>query len=875
MKPVGAFRVVPALPPVLEPLRELAGNLWWCWNHSAIELFRRLDHSLWERTGHNPVLLLGTIDQWRLDEAAADAGFRALLNQVTDELRSYMASDETWFARTHGRVDRPLVAYFSAEFGLTECLSIFAGGLGLLAGDHLKSASDLGVPLVGVGLLYQEGYFRQYLNQAGWQQEAYVDNDFHTLPLSLVSQPDGQPLAVSVPFPNREVEVQVWRAQVGRIPLYLLDSNVAANQGPDRAITNQLYGGDRETRIQQELLLGIGGFRALEQLGLQPAVYHMNEGHSAFLGLARIRDLVESQGLPFGAARELAGAGLVFTTHTPVAAGHDYFPPEMMDRYLPDYARATGVSRHQGLGMGRLERGNSSEPFGMTTFALRLAGHSTAVSKLHGQVSRRMWRVLWPEVPEDEVPIAHVTNGVHLRSWISREMDRVYDRYVGQDWWERPTNLVAWRAGIASIPQEELWRTHELRRERLIAFTRRRLRDQLRQRSRPQSELDVADEVLDLDALTIGFARRFATYKRATLLLRDPARLTRLLTDPARPVQVLFAGKAHPRDEPGKALIQQVVQLAQEPTLRRRIVFLEDYDTAVARTLVRGCDVWLNTPRRPEEASGTSGMKAAANGVLNLSTLDGWWDEAWSGRDPAGIPIGWSIGQGESYADRDEQDQIEAAALYDLLERDVVPTFYDRGIDGLPRGWIARMQASISYLVPLISSHRMVREYVERCYLPAAAQAHRLAADDLAPVRELAAWRARVEQAWPQIAVVAVETPPRAELRVGDTTEVRARVHLGALEPTDLVVQLYVGRIDARGELSDGRPLPMQPTGRCGDASYLYEAAGVPCPASGLHGYTVRVLPAHADLATPFQSGLITWATPETAAAAPASADPR
>jgi starch phosphorylase len=863
MKPVGAFRVVPALPPALEPLRELAANLWWCWNHPAIELFRRLDQVLWERTGHNPVRLLGTIDQRRLEEAAADPGFHALLNQVAGDLRSYLTSDETWFARTHGPVDRPLVAYFSAEFGLTECLSIFAGGLGLLAGDHLKSASDLGVPLVGVGLLYQEGYFRQYLNDAGWQQEAYVDNDFHTLPLSPVFDSDGQPLNVSLPFPDREVKLLVWRAQVGRVPLYLLDSNTPQNQPADRAITNQLYGGNLETRIQQELLLGIGGFHALEQLGVRPVIYHMNEGHSAFLGLARIRHLVESRGLPFGAARELAGAGLVFTTHTPVAAGHDYFPPELMDRYLPGYARATGVSRQRGLGMGRLDGGNPSEPFGMTTFALRLAAHSTAVSKLHGQVSRRMWRVLWPEVPEDEVPIAHVTNGVHLRTWISREMDRLYDRYLGRDWWERPTNPLAWRAGVASIPEEELWRTHELRRGRLVAFTRRRLYQQLRQRSRPRSELDVAGEVLDLDAMTIGFARRFATYKRATLLLRDPARLTRLLTDPARPVQILFAGKAHPRDEPGKALIQQVVQLAQEPNLRRRIVFLEDYDTAIARTLVRGCDVWLNTPRRPLEASGTSGMKAAVNGVLNLSTLDGWWDEAWAERDQADTPIGWAIGRGEAYADPDEQDRIEASALYDLLERDVVPTFYDRAVDGLPRNWIARMRASIGYLVPLISSDRMVREYVERCYLPAAAQVRRLADNDLAPVRSLAAWRARVEQAWPQIAVVAVETPPRMEVRVGDTTEVRARVRLGTLDPSDLVVQLYLGRIDAQGELSDARPLPMAVAGRCDDASYLYEALGVPCPASGLHGYTIRVLPAHAELATPFQPGLITWATPE------------
>jgi starch phosphorylase len=812
-----------------------------------------------------PGRLLGRVDQLRLDQAAADAGYVALLDRVVADLRAYLADRSTWFARTHGPAEAPLIAYFSAEFGLTECLSIFAGGLGLLAGDHLKAASDLGLPLVGVGLLYQEGYFRQYLNDAGRQQEAYVDNDFLNLPLLLERHWDASPLTIELPFPDRLVRAQVWRAQVGRIPLFLLDTNVAANTPADRRITNQLYGGDLEMRLQQELLLGVGGHRALEALDLHPLVYHLNEGHSAFLGLDRMRRLAEMHGLPFRVARELAGAGLVFTTHTPVAAGHDYFPPELLDRYLAGYPRATGLSRRRALGLGRLNPDNQAESFGMTTLALRLAAHSNCVSRLHGRVTRHMWQSLWPGVPEDEIPITHITNAVHLRSWVSREMDRLYDRYLGQGWWAEPASAAVWQQGIARVPAEELWRTHELRRQRLVVFARRRLRHQLEQRGRSRADVEQADQVLDLDTLTIGFGRRFATYKRATLLLRDPERLARLLNDPRRPVQVLFAGKAHPRDEPGKALIQSIVRLAQDERFRRRIAFLEDYDMAVARALVQGCDVWLNTPRRPLEASGTSGMKAAANGVLNVSTLDGWWDEAWRDLNQPATPIGWAIGRGESYSTEDEQDQVEAEALYDLLERDVVPTFYERGADGLPHAWIARMKASITSLVPAFNAQRMVREYAERCYLPAAEQVRRLTAGDMVAARALADWRQRIEEAWSRIAIRRVETRSGSELRVGDALDVRAWVELGSLSADDIGVELYLGRIDARGEFSQARPLPMRLVGT-DDGCALFEAVAAPGDGSGLHGYTVRVLPRHPDLASPFQSGLISWAPPNAAA---------
>jgi starch phosphorylase len=863
MRPIRTFLVTPALPPPLKGLRDVAYNLRWTWNHASIALFHRLDPDLWEATSHNPILMLGTIEQARLEAAAADEGFLAHLDGVTRYLDQYVRTASTWFRRTYGREegreDQPLVAYFSAEFGLTDCLSIFAGGLGVLAGDHLKSASDLGTPLVGVGLLYQQGYFRQYLNAAGWQQEAYENNDFHNLPLTLERGPDGVPRTVALDFPGRQVHAQIWRALVGRVPLLLLDTNLSANRPEDRGVTHQLYGGDLETRIRQEIVLGIGGYRALAALGLRPAVYHMNEGHSAFLALERVRCLMEPHGLSFAEAREAAAAGIVFTSHTAVAAGHDYFPPDLVERYFGDYARGLGLSLRDFLALGRQDPANGVEPFCMTVLASRLAAYRNGVSRLHGQVTRRMWHGLWPDVPEHEIPIGHVTNGVHFRSWISLEMNQLYDRYLGPRWQEETADRALWQHA-ERIPAEELWRTHERRRERLVGFVRRRLRPQLERRGAAPTELEAAGEVLDPQALTIGFARRFATYKRATLLLRELERLTRLLTDARRPVQVVFAGKAHPRDDAGKELIRQIVALARQDAFRRRLVFLEDYDMAAARYLVQGADVWLNTPRRPLEASGTSGMKAAANGVLNLSTLDGWWDEVWHEAQGRPEPIGWAIGRGEDYDDPEQQDRVEAGALFDLLERDVVPTFYDRGADGLPRRWIARMKASLGTLCPVVSAHRMVEEYTARFYQPAAARARALEADGMARAIALAAWKARVAAGWSHVRIEAVESAPLADLQVGGEVHVRARVHLGPLKPEDVAVEAVVGPVDAHGALVELGATRMRAAETDGTGRAHFAANAAPCRHSGMHGFTVRVLPDHPDLVTPFLPGLIVWA---------------
>jgi starch phosphorylase len=864
MKPIRTFTVIPSLPAPIEGLRVVAYNLRWAWNHEAIELFRRLDRDLWESSGHNPVLMLGAIEQDKLEAAARDDAFLAHLNRVSDELESYLTGESTWFHKmcSH-QADKPLVAYFSLEFGLTECLSIFAGGLGILAGDHLKSASDLGIPLVGVGLLYQQGYFRQYLNQAGWQQEEYPNNDFHNLPVSPACGRDGKLLVVEVAFPGRQVKAQVWRVQVGRVALFLLDTNFSGNARPeDRDITDQLYGGDHEMRIRQEIVLGIGGYRVLEALGLEPTVYHMNEGHSAFLALERVRRLMETRRLAFAEASQLASASLVFTTHTPVEAGHDYFSVEQMDRYFGDYARALGISRQEFLALGRRSPSDDGE-FCMTVLALRLASYRNGVSKLHGQISRRMWQPLWPGVPVEEIPIGHITNGVHFRSWISLEMNQLYDRYLGPNWREEPANSDVWNR-VHTIPAEELWRTHERRRERLVSWARLRVLNQRIRRSAPPAEIEAADEVLDPDALTIGFARRFATYKRATLLLRDLDRLKRILCDAARPVQLIFAGKAHPRDDAGKELIRQITTFSRQKELGRNLVFLEDYDVAVARYLVQGVDVWLNTPLRPQEASGTSGMKAAANGALNLSTLDGWWDEVWrSPVRPEGI--GWAIGKGETYDNREYQDQVEAEALYDLLERDVIPTFYDRGPDRLPRRWIGRMKSSIGTLCRFVNTHRMVSDYTCGFYSKADVQFRRLEADGAARARALAAWMARVRAGWQHVRVEAVEDGPGRALLVGANFGARARIQLGPLTPDDVAVELYLGRLDPAGEILEAGLTPMPPNGRDAQGRYLFEATSVPCSKSGLHGFTIRVRPHHPDLpgaegGTPFLPGLIAWA---------------
>ncbi|MDE2833538.1 MAG: alpha-glucan family phosphorylase [Bacteroidota bacterium] len=853
-KPVTTFTAVPSLPPTIERLRELAYNVRWAWHEDTLDLFRRLDPQLWTATGHNPVRLLGTIPQQRLVEAAADEGFLAQFEDVCDDFDGYMDPHGTWYAR-HGRSDGLLTAYFSAEFGVTECMPIFAGGLGVLAGDHLKSASDLGIPIVGIGLMYQQGYFRQHLDASGWQQETYQENDCANLPLILECDDRGRPLQVAVDYKQRPVYSRIWHLQVGRVPLYLLDTNFESNlRDEDRDLTDYLYGGGNELRVRQEIMLGIGGYRALKLLNLHPKVYHVNEGHSAFLALEHIRELMRSHQMSFDEAQVAASASVVFTTHTPVEAGHDRFPPDLMDRYMVSYAKdELKLSRRDFLALGRENADRDDEFFGMTKLALRMSASSNGVAHLHGQVSRAMWQRLWPDLPENEVPIGHVTNGIHIASWVSADLKQLLDRYIGRRWRDEPCDVSVW-SSVSQIPDHVLWQTHVRRRERLVNMARLALQQQLEHIGAPRVEIDRAAGVLDPNTLTIGFARRFATYKRATLLLHDRERLERILNNQERPVQILFAGKAHPRDHPGKELIQQIVALSRTPAFRHRVVFLEDYDMSIARYLLQGADLWLNTPRRPREASGTSGMKAAANGGLNFSILDGWWEE---GFDP---DIGWAIGDGRFYEDSAYQDEIDVNSLYDRLEYDILPMFYDRSAEGLPLEWIQRMKRSIATYSAMFNSHRMISQYVESAYLTAAERAVRLSDDNLVPARQLAAWQARVARAWPQVAVD-LDTGHLPEKQiVGEAFGVQARVHLGALTPDDVDVQLYLGRVTSKGAIVEPQLSVMTPVRAIDQYSYLYEASDVRCHTSGSLGYTVRVLPRHPDLVSSFSPGLVTWA---------------
>ena len=866
MQTVRTFTVKPSLPPALEDLQFIANNLYWSWHYDITEIFRRIDYDLWKQCNHNPIKMLGLVSQARLEDLAGNEGFIYQLKEARKTLEQTLHAP-SWFDQIYAREEHtPVIAYFSAEFGIHESVPIYSGGLGMLAGDHLKSASDLGVPLVAVGLMYQKGYFRQYLNTDGWQQEHYLENDFHNMPLELMQKENGNALTINLQFPDRTVQIQIWKAMIGRVSLYLLDTNLSCNTPHDRTITQTLYGGDSEMRICQEIVLGIGGLKGLFALGLEPTVCHMNEGHAAFMALERVRKLKNKHNLSFDEAFEMAKATHIFTVHTPVAAGSDEFPVEMIDRYFGHYYGTLGINRDQFLALGRVHPEDSHESFKMPVLALKTSAYRNGVSQLHGEVSRKIWSGLWPELPVAEVPINAITNGVHARTWLSPELNSLYERYLGSRWADEAVDKSIWH-NMDQVPDEELWRIHQRGKERMVGFARKRLKRQLQRRGAFHTELSWAEEVLDPEALTIGFARRFATYKRGNLLLQDPQRLIKLLTQTDMPVQFVFAGKAHPRDTAGKELIRQIVHFASEhPEIRRRLIFLEDYDMDIARYMVQGVDIWLNNPRRPMEASGTSGMKAAINGVLNMSTLDGWWCE---GYIPDG---GWIIGAGEEYDDLTYQDQVEGQAIYNLLEQEVVPLFFNRGKDRLPRRWIRRMKNTIKWCAPRFNTSRMVAEYTRKFYHPADRQWEELTANGMERVKALSSWKSKIRQDWSDLEIREVQTraldgesftefgDQQEELSVGSQVQVRAQIHLGRLEPADVAVQVYFGHVDSSGRIKDGQIAEMNYEQDTLDGQRVASFSGtIPCRISGRHGYALRILPQHEDLIEPYESGLILW----------------
>jgi starch phosphorylase len=839
MKAVRRFSVRAGLPEQLTELGTLATNLRWTWHPATQDLFAAIDPEAWERLG-DPLRLLAEVPAERLEQLAADPAFLARAGAVSDDLRRYLTAPR-WYQRRQSELAGgesnsarmpDSIAYFSMEFGVTEALPNYSGGLGVLAGDHLKAASDLGVPLIGVGLLYRSGYFRQSLSLDGWQIEHYPVIDPNGLPLEPLVEPSGAPILVHVSMPaGRVLRARIWKANVGRVPLLLLDSDIEDNDDDLRGVTDRLYGGDQDHRIRQEILAGVGGVRAVrtycELTGHpQPEVFHTNEGHAGFLGLERVRELVSSEQLDFDQALSAVRAGTVFTTHTPVPAGIDRFPIDLVQHYFGDGTLLPGLELRRVLALGAEDNVGM---FNMAHMGLRLAQRANGVSRLHGEVSRGMFGGLWKGFDTEEVPISSVTNGVHGPTWAAREITNILGESEVDSHAANP------------VTDALLWELRCTLRDRLVHEIRRRLRAAWLQRGASDLELGWTDSVFDPDVLTVGFARRVPTYKRLTLMLRDPGRLRSLLLHPERPFQLVVAGKSHPADDGGKALIQQIVRFADDPELRHRIVFLPDYDMSMARYLYWGCDVWLNNPMRPLEACGTSGMKSALNGGLNLSIRDGWWDELYDGSN------GWAIPTADGVNDPVRRDDLEAAALYELLGAQVAPLFYERGEDGVPSQWLARVRHTLASLGPQVQASRMVREYVETQYMPAATAVHLASADAFKLAKDLAEYRGRVAMAWPNVRVVDCEPgfdDGHAPV-VGERIQVNATVDLAGLNPTDVDVQAVIGRVGDTDELTDVVTVSMTPTG---DGRYIAE---LPLPHTGALGVTARVLPRHELLATP------------------------
>lgn len=848
--------VLPKLPQRISALQELAHNLWYSWNWEIVRLFIRLDPDIWEACSQNPVKMLAQVPQEKLQKAAQDEVFLVSLDRIYNKYKDYLERKK-WFHYKYGELESKTIAYFSLEYGLDTGLPVYSGGLGVLSGDTLKSASDLGLPMVAVGLLYRYGYFRQSLSSDGWQQERYEENDWYHMPVELVKNEKDEPIRVTVDLDGAPVQLQIWKVRVGLIPLYLLDANIPENPSKSREITSLLYGGDKDNRIRQEIILGIGGVRALRAMNIEPNIYHCNEGHSWFLTLERMRVLLQEKGLTFQEASQYIWSSTIFTTHTPVPAGNERFDPVLVHRYLGDIVKQLGVSWKEFISIGRVNPADEAESFCMTVAALKYSAFANGVSQLHGKVSRDMWHNIWPELPREEVPIRAITNGVHPSSWISHDMNDLYETYFGPRFSERPGAPEVWDR-VDRIPDVELWRVHCKRRERLVFFARKSLKRQLARRGSSQTDIQKAEQVLDPNILTIGFARRFSTYKRGNLIFSDPDRLATIINNEKCPVQFIISGKAHPLDDPGKEIIKKIVAHIDEDRFRNRVIFLEDYDINVARYLVQGSDVWLNNPRRPEEASGTSGMKAAVNGALNMSILDGWWDEGYEEM------TGFKIGNGEEYSNLDDQNRQESKALYRVLEHEVIPMFYNRNGRDLPFDWLARMKASIRMAGQRFSAQRMLMNYTNQFYVAALKSEADMSANNFELNRQVTTWIDRISKSWDKISIKDVYIPDlEPTVHVGQKVPVKMKVFLDAITPEDVTVEVVTGRLNSQGELLTYNPAgailngdhPGQPTA---DGVYNYSGE-VECRESGRFGISARVVPKNTLLLHTRKPKLISW----------------
>ncbi|MDI6791862.1 MAG: alpha-glucan family phosphorylase [bacterium] len=840
------LHVKPVIPKEINRLKEIAYNFWFSWNPEALWLFSSIDRPLWRKLRHNPVEFLNEVSQHKLEKASKDRTYLLESNKVMATFDHYMSKQKTWYThRFDDREKNELIAYFAAEYGIHESLAIYSGGLGVLSADHCKAASDLGLPFVAVGLLYRRGYFTQKIDGNGNQIAEYIDNEFDKVPIQQVLDKEGKPLVVAVDVTGRDVYVTVWEAKIGRISLYLLDTDIERNNEKDRLITCHLYGGELETRISQEIILGMGGVRVLAAMGMRPTVWHINEGHSVLMGFERIRSMVKEEGLSFYEALEVFRSTTVFTTHTPVPAGHDVFPLEMKEYYFKHYWEEVGLTRDEFMALG-LEERKGTKLFNLTRLAFKLANYTNGVSLLHSKITSKMWERLWPDIPIDENPIFHITNGIHTFTWIAPPMADLFDQYLGQEWRSNLSEIDFWKK-VEAIPDDIYWGVRKELKRRMIEVIRANLKKQRIRNKAAATEIREIENILDPDILTIGFARRFATYKRANLLFRDIERLKRIVTHPQRPVQIVFTGKAHPADHPAQDIIRQIYQITQQSGFRKRIVLLENYDINIARCLVSGVDVWLNTPKRPYEASGTSGQKVAVNGGLNFSILDGWWAEAAQDNN------GWVIGDDREFDDEEKQNMYDSESLYSLLEEEIIPLYYQENEKGYSSGWVNRSKESVRTIAPVYNTDRMVREYTRKCYIKASDSGRKCRANNYAVAREISSWKKKVSAAWPDVKLSMAEKCSQ-EFCFGEEKPIKILADLSTLQPADVTIELYIKKND------EEKPslVPLEHIKEQEEGGHLYQGIFSP-PDSGRYMISVRAIPSHPELLHKHETGLCKW----------------
>lgn len=849
----GKITVNPEIPERIKKLEDLAFNLWWSWNTDALKLYKSIDEDLWSKVKNNPVAFMKQVSQAKLYEAANNTQYLEEFDRIINRFETYLNEPNTWFNNTYKDAGDISIAYFSAEYGLDEALPIYSGGLGILSGDHCKSASDLGLPFTAIGLLYHQGYFTQQINRDGWQETSFYDLSLSELPIKPVLDNNNNELIISIDFPGRLIYAKVWQISVGRIKLYMMDTNIAQNSLADRDITARLYGGDQEMRIMQEIFLGIGGCRILESLNVKPTVYHMNEGHSSFLVVEIMRMLIRDYSVPFNVAKEIASRRTIFTTHTPVPAGNDIFPLNLIDKYFSNYWGQLGISRHEFVDLGLIAGSDAPQMFNMGVLALKIAGKKNGVSELHGQVSRDIFSDVWPNVPQEEIPIGHVTNGVHTFTWLSPNLKGLYTKYFDPNWTNDVTNYEYWN-GVYNIPDDELWAEHKHEKEKLIDLIKNSLKTQKERNGASAQEIKEIDSILNPDYLTIGFARRFATYKRADLIFKDLEHIKNIINNSTKPVQIIFAGKAHPADRPAHEVIKNIYDISNTPELKGKVILIENYNMSIARHLLHGVDVWMNNPRKPLEASGTSGEKAGVNGVINFSILDGWWVEGYKGNN------GWAIGEDKFYDNFENQDIDDSQSMYSILEKQIIPLYYDRNTNNIPVNWIQKMKESIKSVGSEYNTGRMVKDYTNKMYMPQAYRTKQIFADNFKAMYNLAEYKNYIDQNWNNVYIsswIDDSHPSEHTVSVKDSIDVSCFAYLGSINPEHISVEIFYGKVGEDGILHNPDVIPMTLVGKSHE-NYEYKG-NIKIDNGGHYGYTFRVIPTHPEFINKHDLGLIKW----------------